>query len=71
MQNPYLVRTAAVVSIAAGLLGVGWMSMPSDEMQIAPEAISVAGSRAEPAMHFHAGFVIQANADEPAVYEYH
>jgi hypothetical protein len=71
MQNPYLVRTAAVVSIAAGLLGVGWMSMPSDDMQIAPSAVAVSGEQAEPARYFPAGFEIQANADEPAVYEYY
>ena len=71
MQSLYIVRTAAVASLTAAFVAFGWMSMPSDEMQIAPEAVSVSGTRAEPAMHFHAGFVIQANADEPAVYEYH
>jgi hypothetical protein len=71
MQNLYLVRTAAVVSIAAGLLGVGWIGMQGDDMQIAPEAVAVSSSRAEPAMHFHAGFVIQANAEEPEVYDYY
>jgi len=71
MQNVYLVRTAAVVSLAAGLLGVGYIGMPSDEMQIAPEAVAVSGSRAEPAMHLHSGLVLQANADESEAYEYY
>ena len=71
MQNLYLVRTAAVVSIVAGLLGVGWIGTQSDDMQIAPEAVSVSDSRAEPAMHLHAGLPIRANPEEPEVYEYY
>jgi hypothetical protein len=71
MKNPYLVRTAAVASLAAAVLAAGWMGMPSDEMQIAPESVAVSGTQVEPAMHFHAGFVLQANLDEPEAYEYY
>jgi hypothetical protein len=71
MQNLYLVRTAAVVSLAAALLGVGWMSMQSDEIQIAPEAVAVSGNQAAPAVYFPAGFEIQPGADEGPVYEYY
>jgi hypothetical protein len=70
MQNLYLIRTATVVSLAAALVGAGWMAMESDEMQIAPEAVAVSGTLAEPAMYFPAGFEIQPG-DEGAVYEYH
>ena len=71
MKNPYLVRTAAVVSLVAVVLGVGSMRKQSDDMQIAPEAVAVSGARAEPAMYFPAGFALQAAAHEPEVYEYY
>lgn len=70
MQSLYIVRTATVASLAATLLGVGWMGMQNDDLQIAPAAVAVSASRAEPAMYFPAGFEIQASADEREVYEY-
>jgi hypothetical protein len=70
MQNVYLVRTAAVASIAALFLGVGWMEMQGDAMQVAPEMVAVSGALAEPAGYFPAGFQLQPNAHEPEAYEY-
>jgi len=71
MQNLYLVRTATAVSVAAVILGAGWMGMHNDEMQIAPEMVSVSRAHVEPAVYFPAGFELQAGADEGAVYEYY
>ena len=71
MQNVYLVRTAAAVSLVAVVLGVGSLRKQSDDVQIAPEAVAVSSARAEPAMHFPAGFALQASAHEPEVYEYY
>ena len=70
MRNPYLVRTAAVASLAAAVLTAGWMSMPSDEMRIAPESVAVSATRPEPAMYFPASYELKPGADEH-VYEYH
>jgi hypothetical protein len=71
MSNAYLIRTATFVSVAALLLGVGWMGTHTDDAQITPEMVSVSGAQAEPAMYFPAGYEIQANAAEPEVYEYY
>jgi hypothetical protein len=69
MQNLYLIRTAMIVTLAAGLLGIGWMGMQGDEAQIAPEMIAVSTS-AEPAVYFPSLYVLQPNPEEPEVYEY-
>lgn len=72
MSNLYLVRTATVVSLAALLLGVGWMGMQGDEVSIAPEMVSISGAQAEnTAYYFPAGFEIQPNESEPEVYDYY
>ena len=71
MQSLYIVRTAAVASLTAAFVAFGWMTMQSDDLQIAPERIAVSSAQTEPAMHFHSGFVLQANADEPEAYEYY
>lgn len=71
MQNLYIVRTATVASLTAAFVAFGWMSMRGDDLQIEPERIVVSSAQTEPAMHFHAGFALQANADEPEVYEYY
>jgi hypothetical protein len=70
MKNDYIVRTAAVVSLTAGLIGVGLMGMQSDDMQVASEPISVSSASYEPAFYFPAGFELRPNPDEPEVYEY-
>jgi len=70
MQSLYIVRTAAVASLTAAFVAFGWMTMRGDDLEIAPERIVVSSAQTEPAMHFHAGFVLQANADEAPVYEY-
>ena len=70
MQNLYLVRTATVVTLAAALLGVGWMGMQGDEAQIAPEMVSVSAV-GEPTLYFPAGYVLQPNEAEAQPYEYH
>lgn len=69
MQNLYLVRTAAVVTIAAGLLGVGWIGMQGDEPRIAPEMVSIAAP-AQTGFYFPADYVLQPNANEPEAFEY-
>jgi hypothetical protein len=71
MQNPYLIRTATIVSLAAALVGAGWMGLQGDEMQLEPGAIAVAGAHAEPGHYFPAEFTLQPNPDEPAVYEFY
>ena len=71
MQSLYIVRTATVASLTAAFVAFGWMTMGSDDLQLAPELIVVSSAQAEPAMHFHAGFALQANADEPEAYEYY
>lgn len=70
MKNPYLVRTAAVVSLAAALLAAGYMGMEGDNMEIAPEAVALSSSSSAPPYHFPAGFEIKPGAEEGAVYEY-
>jgi hypothetical protein len=70
MQNLYLIRTATVVTLAAALLGVGWMGMHADEAQIAPAMVPVA-ALAEPMVYFPAGYVLQPNEAEPEAYEYY
>ena len=71
MQSLYIIRTAAVASLTAAFVAFGWMTMGSDDLHIAPEQIAVSSAQAEPAMHFHAGYVLQANPDEPEAYEYY
>jgi hypothetical protein len=70
MQNLYLIRTATVVTLTAALLGVGWISMPGDEAQIAPQMVSLS-ALAEPTAYFPAAYVLQPNEAEPEAYEYH
>jgi hypothetical protein len=71
MQNLYLVRTATVVSLAAVILAAGWIGMPNDEMQIAPEMVAVSRSHVEPAVYFPAGYELQPGADDGAFYDYY
>ena len=69
MKNLYLVRTATIATLAAGLLGVGWMGMQGDDAQIRPEMIAVS-TPAEQAVYFPSSYVLQPNPNEPEVYEY-
>jgi hypothetical protein len=72
MQNVYLIRTATVVSIAAGLVGLGWLGMQSDAPQISPGMVSVSTAwQSEPAYYFPAGFELKANPAEPEFVEYY
>ena len=71
MQSLYILRTAAVASLTAAFVTFGWMTMGGDELQIASEPIVASSVQAEPAMHFHAYFVLQANPDEAEVREYY
>ena len=64
-------RTATVVSLAAVLLGVGWMGISDDEVQINPERVAVASGQPEVAGYFPAQFEIQPDPSEPEVYEYY
>jgi hypothetical protein len=71
MQSLYIVRTATVASLTAAFVAFGWVTMQGDDLQ--PELIVVSSAQTEPAMHFHAGFIIAASVDEPdvKVYEYY
>jgi hypothetical protein len=69
MQNPYIIRTAAIASLAAAVVAFGWMSAPEDELQISE--IAVAPTLPGPAVYFPAQFVLQANEAEPEPYEYY
>ena len=71
MQSPYLVRTAAVVTLAAAALTAGWMGMAShtDEMQIEPQAVSVAPPY-EPSGYFPAAYELKPNPAEREVFDY-
>jgi len=72
MQSLYIVRTATVASLTAAFVAFGWMSMQGgDDLQLASEQITVSSAPTEPAMHLHAGFVLQANPEEPEFYEYY
>ena len=69
MQNPYIIRTAAVASLAAAVVAFGWMSAPEDEMQMSE--IAVQPTLPGPAVYFPAQFVLQANEAEAEPYEYY
>jgi hypothetical protein len=69
MQNPYLIRTAAVASLAAAVVAFGWMSAPGDEMQVSE--ITVAPTLPGAAVYFPAGFVLQPSEGEAEPYEYY
>jgi hypothetical protein len=71
MKSLYIVRTATVASLTAAFVAFGWMTMGSDDLYIAAEPSVASSAPAEPAMHFHAYFVLQANPDEPEVREYY
>jgi hypothetical protein len=72
MQNPYLVRTAAAVSVAAAALTAGWMGTGShtDEMQIEPRMVSVAPPYEPSSGYFPAGYELKPNAAEPEYLDY-
>jgi hypothetical protein len=36
MQEPHVFRTAAIVSLAAAIIGAGWMGLQGDDMQVDP-----------------------------------
>jgi hypothetical protein len=68
MQNPYLVRTAAAVSVAAAAVTTGWMGMGAhtDETPIEPQFVSVY----EPSGYFPAAYELKPNPAEPEVFDY-
>lgn len=72
MQNVYLIRTATVVSIAAGLVGLGFLGMHSDQPQISPGMVSVStAALSEPAYYFPAEYKLNPNPAEPEFVEYY
>ncbi len=71
MQNPYLIRTAAVASLAAAVVSLGWMGTPGDEAELAPAMAMVAPTVPGPAVYFPAGVVLQPNEAEAEPYEYY
>jgi hypothetical protein len=71
MQNPYLIRTAAVVTLAAAVVGAGWMGMQSDDMSVVEPGTVPVAVEAEPAFHFPAGYTLQSDPDEPEIYEFY
>jgi len=70
MQNPYIIRTAAVASLAAAVVASNWMSAPDDGLQLAAE-VAVAPTLPGPAVYFPAGYVLQPNDAEVEPYEYY
>jgi hypothetical protein len=71
MESPYLVRTAAVVTLAAAAFTAGWMGTGhDDEMQIPAALVSASNSGYEPAVYFPAGYELKPNPAEPEVFEY-
>ena len=68
MQSPYLVRTAAVVTIAAAAFTAGWMGMPthSDGVPIEPQIVLVD----EPSGYFPAAYELKPNPAEREVFDY-
>jgi hypothetical protein len=71
MKNDYIVRTAAVVTLTAGLIGLGFMGMQGDDMQVATDEVGVSSASSEPTpFYFPAGFELRANPNEPEVFEY-
>lgn len=71
MQEPHVFRTAAIVSLAAAIIGASWMGLQGDDMQVDPAAVPVAGWQSEPGYYFPAGFTLQPNAAEPEGYEFY
>lgn len=71
MREPHVFRTAAIVSLAAAIIGAGWMGLQDDDMQVDPSAVPVAGAQSEPGYYFPARFTLQPSADEPEVYEFY
>jgi hypothetical protein len=71
MKNPYLVRTAAVASLAAALLTAGYMGMQGDDMQIAPDSVALSSGSSAPLYHFPAGFEIKPGTEDSPVHEYY
>ena len=72
MKDRHLIRTATVVSLAAAIIGAGWMGLQGDELQVDPAGVPVAGAQAEPGYYyFPAGFTLQPNAAEPEGYEFY
>jgi hypothetical protein len=71
MQNPHLIRTATVASLAAAIMVAGWMGSQSDEMQVDPARIGVAGAQTEPGYYFPAEFTLQPNPAEVELFEYY
>ena len=70
MQSPYLLRTAAVVTLAAAALTAGWMGAHTDEIQIQVEPQLVSTSPYEPSGYFPASYELKPNAAEPESYDY-
>lgn len=71
MQQPHVFRAAAIVSLAAAMIGASWMGLQGVEMQVDPAAVPVAGAQSEPryyepGYYFPAGLTLQPNAAEPS-----
>jgi hypothetical protein len=71
MQNPYLIRTATVATLAAAIVGAGWMGMRGDDMSVEPDAAAVLAAPSEPGFYFPAEFTLQPNPAEPEIYEFY
>lgn len=71
MQNLYIVRTATVASLVAAMIGLGWMGMHDDDMQVPPQMVAVAGASAELGVYFPAEYELRASPDEREIVEYY
>jgi hypothetical protein len=71
MQNPLLIRTAAIATVSAAMIGAGWIALHGDDVRVDPAAVAVAGPRVEPAYYFPEQYTLQPNPAEAEVYEFY
>jgi hypothetical protein len=71
MQNPRLIRTATVASLAAAMIVAGWMGSQGDEMQVDPAGVGATGAQTEPGYYFPAEYMLQPNPAEVEPYEFY
>ena len=69
MRNPYLIRTAAIATLSAALVGAGWMGMQREDMEGAPAALAT--PQVEPGFDFPSDYTVQPNPEESEIYEFY
>lgn len=66
MKNVYVIRTAAVASLAAGIIGLSSLGFHGEEAPVAAALIA-----AEPVAYFPAAYELQPGAGEGEIFEYY